>query len=69
MTEEEANTLVSMDLADPGLIRRNKEFLKILVKNDIDIVLYPTEFLQKDSAGIYRSETSAQDVNNIMSIY
>jgi sugar/nucleoside kinase (ribokinase family) len=31
-------TLVSIDLADPGLIRRNKEFLKDLVMNHADIV-------------------------------
>lgn len=32
------NTLVSIDLADPGLIRRNKDFLKELVMNSADIV-------------------------------
>ncbi len=32
------DTLVSIDLADPGLIRRNKEFLKDLVMNHADIV-------------------------------
>ncbi len=31
-------TLVSLDLADPGVIRRNKEFLSTLVHSHIDIV-------------------------------
>jgi 5'-methylthioadenosine phosphorylase len=32
------NTLVSLDLADPGLIRRNKEFFQDIVANYVDIV-------------------------------
>ena len=31
-------TLVSIDLSDPGLIRRNQEFFKDLVMNQVDIV-------------------------------
>jgi len=31
-------TLVSIDLADPGVIRRNKEFFQELVRKDIDIL-------------------------------
>ncbi|MBI2572978.1 cyclase family protein [Candidatus Woesearchaeota archaeon] len=31
-------TLVSLDLADPGLIRRNKEFLMTLLKDKVDII-------------------------------
>jgi 5'-methylthioadenosine phosphorylase len=32
------NTLVSIDLADPGVIRRNKEFLHSFVSSHVDIV-------------------------------
>ena len=32
------DTLISIDLADPGLIQRNREFFKELVTNSIDIV-------------------------------
>ena len=31
-------TLVSLDLADPGVIRRNKEFLTTLIQSHVDIV-------------------------------
>ncbi len=32
------NTLISVDLADPALIRRNKEFFKRLVRDYVDII-------------------------------
>ncbi len=57
---KEANTLVSMDLADPGLIRRNKEFLKILVKNDIDIV-----FMNEDEAKEFTGLEEMQALNEV----
>ncbi len=46
------NTLISLDLADPGLIRRNKDFLHHLLKEYIDIVFAneteAKEFTDKD---------------------
>ena len=49
------NTLVSIDLADPGLIRRNKEFLKDLVMNHADIV-FVNEKEAKEFTGLEPEE-------------
>jgi len=52
------NTLISIDLADPGVVRRNKKFLEELIKNHIDIVfvneIEAQEFtnLQEEEAAI-----------------
>ena len=48
-------TLVSLDLADPGLIRRNKEFLLDLVKSSIDIV-FVNEVEAKEFTGVEEKE-------------
>jgi len=45
------NTLVSLDLADPALIRRNKELFKGLVENKIDII-FANEQEAKEFTGL-----------------
>jgi len=49
------NTLVSIDLADPGVIRRNKEFIKNLVLNHADIV-FVNEVEAKEFTGLNEEE-------------
>ena len=60
------NTLVSIDLADPGVIRRNKEFIADLVKNKIDIV-FMNEMEAKEFTGKEEHEAlaHAQDLCQI----
>ncbi len=54
------NTLVSVDLADAGLIRRNKEFLHGFVANDADIV-FMNEMEAKEFTGL-GEEDAVKDV-------
>ncbi|PIZ52057.1 adenosine kinase [Candidatus Woesearchaeota archaeon CG_4_10_14_0_2_um_filter_33_13] len=53
------NTLVSIDLADPGLIRRNKEFLKELVMKHADIV-FVNEKEAKEFTGLEEAEAAKE---------
>ncbi len=53
------NTLVSIDLADPGLIRRNKEFLKDLVMNHADIV-FVNEKEAEEFTGLKEEEAARE---------
>ncbi|MBT4651161.1 adenosine kinase [Candidatus Woesearchaeota archaeon] len=58
------NTLVSIDLADPGLIRRNKEFLKDLVMNHADIV-FVNETEAKEFTGLEPEEAVQELANHV----
>ncbi len=51
------NTLVSMDLADPGVIRRNKDFLRDLALNYADIV-FVNEVEAKEFTGCEGEEAA-----------
>ncbi len=53
------NTLVSIDLADPGVVRRNKEFLKELVKSYIDII-FVNENEAKEFTGLQEKEAAKE---------
>ncbi len=53
------DTLVSIDLADPGVIRRNKEFLKELVKMHVDIV-FVNEKEAKEFTGLEEGEAAIE---------
>ena len=53
------DTLVSIDLADPGLIRRNKEFLKDLVMNQADIV-FVNEKEAEEFTGLQEEEAAKE---------
>jgi len=53
------DTLVSIDLADPGLIRRNKEFLKELVMNKADIV-FVNEKEAEEFTGLQEEEAARE---------
>ena len=53
------NTLVSIDLADPGLIRRNKDFLKDLVMNHADIV-FVNEKEAEEFTGLTEEEAAKE---------
>jgi sugar/nucleoside kinase (ribokinase family) len=53
------DTLVSIDLADPGLIRRNKEFLKDLVMNHADIV-FVNEKEAEEFTGLKEEEAAKE---------
>jgi sugar/nucleoside kinase (ribokinase family) len=53
------DTLVSIDLADPGLIRRNKEFLKDLVMNHADIV-FVNEKEAEEFTGLQEEEAARE---------
>ncbi|MDO8511525.1 MAG: adenosine kinase [Nanoarchaeota archaeon] len=54
------NTLVSIDLADPGVIRRNKAFLQDLVLNFADIV-FVNEAEAKEFTG-HEDEQAAKEI-------
>lgn len=54
------NTLVSIDLADPGVIRRNKAFLQDLALNYADIV-FVNEMEAKEFTG-YEEEQAAKEI-------
>ncbi len=49
------NTLVSLDLSDPALIRRNKEFFMELVQSRVDIV-FMNELEAKEFTGLEEKE-------------
>lgn len=54
------NTLISIDLADPGVIRRNKVFLHDLALNYADIV-FVNEIEAKELTG-YEEEEAAKEI-------
>jgi len=54
------NTLVSIDLADPGVIKRNKVFLQELALNYADIV-FVNEMEAKEFTG-YEEEEAAKEI-------
>ncbi|MEK6905281.1 MAG: adenosine kinase, partial [Nanoarchaeota archaeon] len=54
------NTLISIDLADPGVIRRNKVFLQDLTLNYADIV-FVNEVEAKEFTG-YEEEEAAKEI-------
>lgn len=49
------NTLISIDLSDPGIIRRNKELLEEIVKKYVDIV-FLNEEEAKEFTGLEKEE-------------
>ncbi|MBT5924655.1 S-methyl-5'-thioadenosine phosphorylase [Candidatus Woesearchaeota archaeon] len=60
------NTLVSIDLADPALIRRNKELFTELVKDSIDII-FMNEKEAKEFTGL-EEEEALKDVAQYVKI-
>lgn len=58
------NTLVSIDLADPALIRRNKDFFKELVTNHVDIV-FLNELEAKEFTGLEEEEALKQIAKDV----
>lgn len=59
-------TLVAIDLADPGLIRRNKPFLENLLKTQIDLV-FVNENEAKELTG-FSGEKSGQELAKSVNI-
>lgn len=61
------NILISIDLADSGVIRRNKEFLKEFVKQHIDIV-FLNEKEAEEFTGLDNEEAAARELGNYIKI-
>ncbi len=62
-------TLISLDLADPGVIRRNKDFLAMIVKEYVDIVyLNETEAQEFAEVGVGEEEKALDKIAELVSI-
>ncbi len=61
------HTLVSIDLADPGVVRRNKDFFMELVKNYADIV-FVNENEAKELLGLDNEEEAVKELGKFCQI-
>src|SRR3989344_1349048 len=50
-------TIIAMDLADPGVVRRNKDFLKDLIEKNVDIV-FANENEAKELTGLDKHQAA-----------